>query len=391
MGGYEPGEFLPEDQQEDLEDLGLDANWSAGPTLWSTDWTTETVVGQLRRGNINLNPRFQRRNAWSGVRKSLFIESLILGLPIPQIILAEEKGKKGSFIVIDGKQRLLTLRQFLSDDSDTDFLQLKLTGLSDRPDLNGSTYLKLKSDPNLQEELNNFENQTVRTVVIRGWKSEKYLYSVFLRINTGSVQLSTQELRQALHPGQFSNFIDDFSVGSDLLKSILRLKEPDFRMRDVEIVLRYFSYRNFLSEYSGDLKKFLDDTTKYFNDTWQTQEQKLKTQTEDFENALTTTRKIFGERNELRKWNGSQYEKRINRAVFDIMVFYFSEKSIRDAALSKADKVKEAFEKLCEEDRDFLTAIELTTKSTAANKNRFSIWAAELTRILQFPVASPLT
>src|SRR5689334_22460988 len=110
MNADEPEDLLPEDQQEDFEDLDLDVEWFTGPTLWSTDWTTETVVSQLRRGNINLNPRYQRRNAWDNSRKSLFIESLVLGLPIPQIILAEEKGKKGSFIVIDGKQRLLALR-----------------------------------------------------------------------------------------------------------------------------------------------------------------------------------------------------------------------------------------------------------------------------------------
>jgi len=121
--------------QEDLADLELTEDWFAGPSLWGTDWTTETIVNQLRRGNINLNPRFQRRNAWDALRKSLFVESLILGLPVPQIILAEEKGKKGSFVVIDGKQRLLTLRQFSARPEGDDFEQLRLTGLSDHPDL----------------------------------------------------------------------------------------------------------------------------------------------------------------------------------------------------------------------------------------------------------------
>jgi uncharacterized protein with ParB-like and HNH nuclease domain len=93
---------LPEDQQEDLDDLTLEKNWYSGATLWSTDWTTETIISQLMKGNINLSPKFQRRNAWNDKRKSLFIESLFLGLPVPQLILAEDKNKKGSFIVIDG-------------------------------------------------------------------------------------------------------------------------------------------------------------------------------------------------------------------------------------------------------------------------------------------------
>ena len=97
---------------EDLEDLEHQNDWADGAVLWSTDWTCETVVSQLERGNIELNPTFQRRSAWTDKKQSLFIESLILGLPIPQLILAEDKNRKGSFIVIDGKQRLLEIRRF---------------------------------------------------------------------------------------------------------------------------------------------------------------------------------------------------------------------------------------------------------------------------------------
>ncbi len=390
MSGNDTDQFLPDDQQEDAADLDLDSQWFTGPTLWSTDWTTETVVAQLRRGNINLNPRYQRRNAWDNVRKSLFIESLILGLPIPQIILAETKGKKGSFVVIDGKQRLMTLRQFLSNDDDADFPQLKLTGLGDRAELNGMTYARFQEQHSLRDDLNNFENQTIRTVVIRGWKNEKYLYSVFLRINTGSVQLSPQELRQALHPGGFSDFIDDFSVDSEALKSAMKLDHPDFRMRDVELVLRYFAYRNFIRIYTGDLKRFLDDTTAKFNADWPNVKDEIYQQAKEFEKALKATREIFGERDELRKWNGKIYEKRINRAVFDIMTFYFSEEPIRKAAVEKREQVKGAFEELCAQNREFLSALETTTKSKEANRNRLSIWASQLSRVIDFPIVPPL-
>jgi hypothetical protein len=80
--------------------------------LHGTDWTTETIVNQLKRGNIILNPSFQRRDAWTRQQKSRFIESLILGLPIPQIVLAESKSNRGRFIVLDGKQRLLSILQY---------------------------------------------------------------------------------------------------------------------------------------------------------------------------------------------------------------------------------------------------------------------------------------
>ena len=98
--------YAPLDQQEDLDDLVLPKDWYFGATLWSTDWTAETIVSQLKRRNINLSPRYQRRQAWDPKRQSRFIESLILGLPVPQIILAEDNSRRGSF---KGHHNLLTL------------------------------------------------------------------------------------------------------------------------------------------------------------------------------------------------------------------------------------------------------------------------------------------
>ncbi|MBI3678955.1 MAG: DUF262 domain-containing protein [Acidobacteria bacterium] len=95
---------------ESEEDLtGIDADSLSSAVVWGTDWTAATIVDQLRRRTIALDPAFQRRDAWTDERKSRFIESLILGLPIPQLVLAENHKAKGKFIVIDGKQRLLSL------------------------------------------------------------------------------------------------------------------------------------------------------------------------------------------------------------------------------------------------------------------------------------------
>src|SRR6478735_6597778 len=97
------------DDQDVAEQLPVG---SVAAVVSGTDWTTETIVSQLKRGNIQLNPRFQRRDAWKLDRKSRFIESLIVGLPIPQIVLAESKSERGKFIVLDGKQRLLSIVQY---------------------------------------------------------------------------------------------------------------------------------------------------------------------------------------------------------------------------------------------------------------------------------------
>ncbi|WP_187272410.1 DUF262 domain-containing protein [Methylobacterium sp. WL9] len=102
----------------DEGDAILDANQVADfsqAVLYSTDWTVETIISQAKRGNIEMRPRFQRRDAWRVLRKSRFVESIILGLPIPQIVLAEKRNERGKYIVLDGKQRLLSLLQFVGD------------------------------------------------------------------------------------------------------------------------------------------------------------------------------------------------------------------------------------------------------------------------------------
>lgn len=376
------------DISDDLEDLEHIENWADGAVLWSTDWTAETVLSQLNRGNIDLDPSFQRRSAWSEVKQSLFVESLMLGLPIPQLILAEDRRKKGSYIVIDGKQRLLAIRRFASEGEDSDFKPLKLKGLKEREDLNKKTYKDLLNSDNLAEDLAAFQNSSIRTVVIRNWKSDAYLWEVFLRINTGSVQLSPQELRQALHPGPFSDFVDKTSADSIGLRSALNLKEPDFRMRDAEILLRHLAYKNFAEDYSGNLKVFLDETTRRFNDSWDNSQFILEKQVEEMEQAFLFTEKIFGADNYLRKWNGEQFETRKNRAVFDIMLQFFGDAELRVALDGKGDQVVHEFKRLCTEDADFLASIERTTKTNEANDNRFNKWANALNKIsgIEVPV-----
>src|SRR5262252_5350782 len=123
-----------EDESDDQDVAEQLAPRAVAAVVSGTDWTTETIVSQLKRGNIQLNPRFQRRDAWKRDRKSRFIESLIVGLPIPQIALAESKQDRGKFIVLDGKQRLLAILQFwgLGDGANNAYA---LSGLTLRGDL----------------------------------------------------------------------------------------------------------------------------------------------------------------------------------------------------------------------------------------------------------------
>lgn len=354
-----------------------------------TDWTVETIISQIDKGNIQLNPKFQRRDAWENDRKSKFIESLILGFPVPQLVLAEVKGKKGAYIVIDGKQRLLSIRQFASKNDDTVYAQLKLRDLKLRSELVGMCLEDIRQDAGLDDDLRAFENSPIRTVVIKNWPSESFLYHVFLRLNTGSLPLSPQELRQALHPGPFVDYADETASNSDALREILKSKGPDFRMRDVELLVRFYAFYLFMGDYTGDLKGMLDHASEQLNARWQAEEDQLRKLSEEFEEAYKTAKTIFGEKTVFRKWAQGSYESRFNRAIFDIVMHYFAKPHIREAALAKSEDVELGFKELCANDPEFLGSIEKTTKSLGATYIRFSKWSEMLRNILGVDIHVP--
>lgn len=342
----------------------------------ATDWTVDTLINQIKKGNIQLDPSFQRRDAWNNKVKSRFVESLFLGLPIPQIILAEQKEKKGKFIVIDGKQRLLSLKQFASPDSDE--MPLKLSGLEIFSKFNRMTYEDITSCM-YYDDIDAFNNQTIRTVVIKNWKHVEILYLLFLRLNTGSVKLSPQELRQALYPGKFIDYINSAAVKNDSLKRMLNIKKADFRMRDVEILIRYFAFYFYSYLYAGSMQNFLDMTCDKLNKEFD--EHQIETAMKDFCNAVNLTFDVFSDKNAFKKYKKGKYEDKYNRAVIDIMLFYFSQVKQSDIILSHKEQIRAYFEEICSTDDNFLSALESTTKSLSAVHYRFKKWGVGLSSI----------
>lgn len=383
------------DDWEDSDEESVSQEAVTQAVVTDTDWTAETILSQLRRGNIQLNPSFQRRDAWTPARKSRFIESLVLALPIPQLVLAEDKRRRGAFIVLDGKQRLLALRQFAQGSSfgggadDEEFRRLRLSGLVVRPDLNRYDLKRLEGDSDKIDDLNAILNQTIRTVVVRRWPNEEFLNMVFLRLNTGSVQLSPHELRQALHPGPFMTFIDDVSAESEQVKLALRIKRPDFRMRDAELLLRYFAFRTALADYHGNLKQFLDETAERLNAEWEDAARYVNAMYGDFQAAVDAVFEIF-DGNSFFRWDprAQRYDRRFNRAIFDIMMYYFTRQDIRERSVASAQKVEHAFKRACY-DPEFVKSIQSTTKSIGATFYRMEAWGTALATELGIHVELP--
>lgn len=374
--------------QESLDDLSLKLEQLQSAVLWGTDWTAETIVSQIEKGKIDLNPKFQRREAWDDKRKSTFIESLICGFPIPQIILAEGKTKNDPYIVIDGKQRLISLRRFFAKNDDNTFKPLRLKGLSVLKNLNNNTYDEIKNDPQICDLVCQVENQPIRTIIIRNWPNEEFLYTVFLRLNTGSLPLSTQELRQALHPGEFLNFCDEYSSQDQYLRNILRISKADYRMRDIELMVRFFSFKYFINDYKGNLKLFLDESVNKLNQQWPDHIAEFEHAADSMDKGIDAVNQIFGD-NGFRKYKVHSFDTRFNRAVFDIMVYYFSEEQIREVALQKKDQILDGFKQLSNQDILFVTSFETSTKNIDQTSYRFRKWGEKLKEILEIDITLP--
>lgn len=384
-------DFEVEDPQNELDGLLVSVEDFDGLVLAPSDWTVWTIYDQIGR-QIDLDPAFQRRDVWSRRAKSQFIESIFLGVPIPQILLSSKKNSRNEFLVLDGKQRLTTIKEFF-DGKYTDGKLFRLRGLSVLDDeLSGKTWQQIEKTDDWR---NRFRNATIRTAVLRGWQNEAVLYEIFHRLNAGSVRLSPMELRMSLHPGPFLKFIISWTSDIGPIHKILNKNTPDQRMRDVELAIRFLAFSDRDIQYSGNLKKFLDDCSLEYNGKFDDENYQkiIVSKLNDLNLAIEEGINIFPPRNFSKKWSGSNYEFRFNRAIFDVLVGSLSNADFRKWAHDNPRSVENAFKKLCMEDKNFVRAIESTTKTPENTRKRFESWytaVAEVSGIdLEVPNIKP--
>jgi len=361
-----PDELTDQDQEpsealtpEDLQ----------GIVLYSLDWSVQSILERIG-DTFNVNPSFQRRDAWSPSRKSSYIESVILGLPIPQVVLAEDPKQKGRFIVLDGKQRLVTLKQFAAPNEH--FPSFALRGLQFANELEGMTFSDMRSSLTAGEHAENFLAQPIRTVVVRNWGKPAVLYEVFIRLNQNSLPLSPQELRQALFPTPFTFWINRRSAESEWLHAARRANREDFRMRDAEMLLRFIAWTEGFASYRGNLRQFLDDACIRADTTWKSVGSDHYEQLGDAcDRAIQRTFTVFADDAFLRYEKGS-YNRRFNIAVFDLMTVLLNDDALSDKLIERhAEEIRTAYEDLCTNDEGFRTSITSTTKSISSVSERF--------------------
>jgi hypothetical protein len=357
-----------EDNKEIVEDI--DPFDASKVVVFSRDWTIETIYSQIKEGNIDLNPKFQRRNAWNDSKRSILIESVILGYPVPEIVLAEDPKKKRSFIVIDGKQRLLTLAGFI----DPETFEYWINPILDlkNPLLKGTSYKDFEEKPELADKLREFKNSSIRTTVITNFEKDDVLYDIFYRLNSGATPLSTQELRQVLNKGEFANYLIAITNDYQPLHQVLKLQGPDKRLVDIEIILRCMAMILYGNEYTGNLKKFLDSKMKSINENWAEMEEPISALYDQINLAIEKLRTVFGDYSSIgRKYKNGIQETRFNRVLFEVMIFFFTRLLNADLTEENIAKFISEFIALCE-DGNFRSSIESSTKNIDNYRVRFN-------------------
>lgn len=243
------------------------------------------------QNDIDLNPDFQRNLVWENSRKSALIESILLGIPIPVFYFAESK--TGKYHVVDGLQRLSTIKQFFNNE----FCLKKLEHLTD---CEGRYYKidgkKAKSKDKVLERKHSrrLENAQFQVNVIESASPPKVKYDIFKRINTGGRPLNHQEVRNCVAEDQIRVVLRTLAHSDEFQKSTGG-SISDYRMDAQELVLRFIGFsfeKEKLLSYSGDMNSFLDEVLEKANET---SSAKFKMLSEQFLKSMRINYHLFGE------------------------------------------------------------------------------------------------
>ncbi|WP_298546226.1 DUF262 domain-containing protein [uncultured Aquimarina sp.] len=199
-------------------------------------------------------PAYQRSFVWEEERQSKFVESILLGLPIPYIFTAENED--GRLEIVDGSQRIRTLENFLSD-------RLTLSTLEILDTCNG---LRFSDFPTSRKRKIN--NTSLRMIVLSEHSDEDARFMLFERINSGSVILKDMEKRKGSFTGPFTDFVYECASDPQFLRLTSFTERTKKRGEPQELILRFFAYSESLADYTGYVNEFLNDYNKTKNETF---------------------------------------------------------------------------------------------------------------------------
>lgn len=312
------------------------------------DFSVSTLVSMMDKEEVKI-PEFQRRYVWSDRQASRLIESLIIQCPLPVIYMNQEKDE--TFSVIDGNQRLNSLKRFLDDD-------FSLSGLTSYPELAGLKFSQL--DKRFQRHI---VNRVMRCTIILKDTHPQVKFDVFERLNSGAVALTRQELRHGLFYGKLlklaAEVVKDLKLESHLGSG------ADKRMKAEEFVIRYWALSKGVGHYEKPLATFISN---YAEENRNPTDAELSSLKESIQVAYNRATALFGKYCFSFSKNG---KPRFNAAVFDAQMVASSKLSQAKykALLSNVSEVQEEYKDL-QEDDEFIKSVTLATSDKASLQGR---------------------
>lgn len=339
-------------------------------TTQAYDKSVADVVRMIDDKDIRLDPDYQRNYVWDNKKASMLIESIILNVPIPVIYVSQEEDD--SWSVIDGLQRLYSLKRFFDG-------KFKLSGLEILSDLN-------KSDINTlnPKALRMLRNGLLRVIMITHDSNEEIKYDVFMRLNTGSVHLTEQELRNCLYRGNLNKLLREVVQNATWLQ-LMGLKEPHVRMADRETALRFLAIwkswnadTETLNDYKGRMKSFLNTFMSDHKDIKQSESVEWKA---IFEETVNKVIQVYGTNAFKRQSLDGTTEKTINRAIIDVIMLSSTQHTLEEL-MRKKEVIKKNFIEKTNNDLDFRNSIKIGTSDTKVITLRLREWCKEVNRII---------
>jgi uncharacterized protein with ParB-like and HNH nuclease domain len=305
------------------------------------DLSVQTLVEQWRAKSLIL-PEIQREYVWDNGKASRLIESLLLNIPIPVLYFSETPDAK--YEIIDGHQRVHSIARFIGN-------EFVLSGLAVLREYKGCRFHELP-----EREQRFLKMRTLRAILISIDSHPTMKFEVFERLNTGSISLNAQELRNSIYRGPFNRLLREM-VKHPVFRTLIGSKTPRKRMVDEELLLRFLALRARLNTYRPPLKRLLND---YMDDTRNPSEEELTDIRELVEETCANVETLIGPSAfRVADASGNPLEHNLNRALFDAQMLTCS--WLKGAAMkSKRSAVLKELATLYK-DLDFLDAIQRAT------------------------------
>lgn len=224
----------------------------------SYDLSIKEVISMVSDGLINIAPEYQRQFRWGEDRQSNLIESLFLGIPVPNLFMATNAD--GTWELIDGVQRVSTILSFAGKEEERNKLnsksikELRLVGLKKLADFNDKKFLDLPLDVQTK-----FKLTSIKVTTLSDKSDKEVRFDLFERLNRGGVSLTDQEIRSCVYRGGFNDFIKELSLDENFLNCVhISAKKESDGTRE-ELVLRFFAYLYDLENFSHSVKDFLNE------------------------------------------------------------------------------------------------------------------------------------